>query len=327
LAEVGLNVTARLDELNVDKLVATSDTIKSLKSLRAELTKELSGFEAQRKEIKAAVANPYLEFEDTYKVEVSEKYKGAISTLKDKIGDFENKVKQEKKDEIQSYFAELCLDADIDFLKFADTKIEVNISISVKKYKEQCQEFVSKVQDDIKLIASTAFEAEIMTEYKKTLNASHAITDTQKRKEDERLEAERIKLNETNRRGTLLRGMAMTYSDLIRAFVFVSDNSIFIEDKDVEELSKDEFNKRYVELEAKIKAKTIVPKPTPSVQKTDTPAAAPKPEVLKAPKVIQEVVKEKIFKATFECTGTMSELKALGAYMKNNNIIYKNLKK
>lgn len=329
LVEVGANVTSRIEKLNVNGLIATGDTIQSLKTLRAELSKELAGYEGQRKDIKSAVANPYLEFEATYKTEVSEKYKGAISTLKDKIGEFENKVKQEKKDTIQSYFAELCLDADIDFLQFNNTKIEVNLSTSLKKYKEQCQEFVQKISDDVSLIKSTEHEAEIMTEYKTTLNASKAITTVKERKEAEKLEADRIKLAETQRRETMLRNIAMVFHHMTKTFNWVTDESIFIEQCDVENLSKEEFNKEFVALEARIKATMpvkaeVVTQSEPVISKTPTPVPA-KSTPLKAPTVVHEPIKEKTFKASFECEGTMSQLKALGQYMKDNNITYKNI--
>ena len=44
LLSIGANVTKRIDELNVENLVVTVDTIKSMKSLRAELNKEAKEF-------------------------------------------------------------------------------------------------------------------------------------------------------------------------------------------------------------------------------------------------------------------------------------------
>ena len=122
LAEVGMSVTSRLAALNIENLVATDETIKSLKELRADLNKELSEYEGQRKQIKEAVSGPYVEFESVYKTEVSEKFKTAIEVLKDKIGVFENRVKAEKKANVSRYFYELCQSEEIDFLKFDQVK-------------------------------------------------------------------------------------------------------------------------------------------------------------------------------------------------------------
>src|SRR5690606_13133008 len=138
--------------------------------------KELTDLENQRKFIKESINNPYLEFENVYKTEISEKYKSAIDTLKDKIDFVETKVKSEKKQSVEAYFNELCIAESIDFIKFDKIGIDINLSTTEKKYKEQVYDYIYKVVDDLKLIKSTDFEAEILTEYKLTLNVSNAIT-------------------------------------------------------------------------------------------------------------------------------------------------------
>ena len=322
LVEIGKSVTDRITELNVENLVATDDTIQSLKSLRADLNKELDEYEGQRKDIKNAIASPYNDFELVYKDEVSNKYKSAIDILKNKIGEFEDKVKKEKKDKIQSYFAELCLDAEIDFVKFSDTGININLSTSEKKYKEDCQAFVRKVQDDLALIKTTEFEAEIMTEYKKTLNASKAITEVNSRKEAERREAERIKFEETQKRVTRLIKLAFVHNTMVNCYYWVSDDSVMIEMKEIENLSKDDFERRFLELESEVKSKSKPVVTEEQTTKETTQSAQP----LKAPKVVDSPeLKSKMVMAKFECTGTLAQLKALGQYMKDNGITYKNL--
>ena len=118
LLNVGRMVDERLSSLNIDKQVATDETIKSLKSLRAELNSEFKEFEEQRKTIKNLVAQPYSDLEKVYKTEVSGKYTNAISTLGEKINDHEIKVKLEKQQVIEEYFSEAIDFADLKFLKF-----------------------------------------------------------------------------------------------------------------------------------------------------------------------------------------------------------------
>ena len=106
LKEVGKSVTERLEKLNINGQVATVDTIKVLKDLRAQLNKELAEFENQRKFVKEGVMSPYNEFEDLYKTEISEKYKDAVNALKYKIAFVEDKIKAEKRDNVKEYFNE-----------------------------------------------------------------------------------------------------------------------------------------------------------------------------------------------------------------------------
>ena len=342
LSEVGSNVTKRIEELNLSNLVATDDTIKSLKELRAELNKEFADFENDRKALKQAVANPYMEFEKVYEVEISGKYKQAVETLKDKIAVFENKVKADKKAAIESYFAELCADSKIDFLKFEHAGLEINLSTSEKQYKEKCAEFVNRVADDVILIRGIEYPAETMAEYKKTLNASKAITTVRDRMEAERLEKERIKTNETNKRLGFLRGLNMVYRDMTKSYNWVEDDSIFILLSDVENLTTDDFRKEFVKIETTIKAIYAEKVKAESerqqqlraqIETTETPVVVERPKQVVKPiakplaapvEVIPEAPVKKVM-ATFEVTGTMPQLMALKEFLVSNNYEYKNI--
>lgn len=191
LEDVGKQVTERIEFLNIDSLVATEETLKSLKALRAELNKDLKEFEEQRKFVKNGVNKPYLEFEAIYKTEISEKYTSAVDKLKDKIGSVEMKLKEQKRNELIEYFSQYCASENIDFLKFTNTGIEVNLSTSIKKYKEQIHKFIERVKSELTLIDSEEHSTEILVEYKKTLNVSQAITNVRYRKQAEKEEAEK----------------------------------------------------------------------------------------------------------------------------------------
>ncbi len=327
LVEIGKTVTSRIFELNLEKLVATEETIQSLKKLRAELNKEFDLYEAQRKAIKEAVANPYVEFENVYKTEISEKYKKAVETLKDKIASVEEKVKAGKKTNIIRYFNELCASENIDFLKFENTGFEINLSTSEKQYKEKCNEFVQRIADDILLIQAQEYSAEIMTEYKFTLNVSKAITTVVNRKEAEKLERERIRQAEIARRTSKLREIPVIFHDITKTYHPVFDESMFITLADVENLSKNEFQKRFVQLEAAAKQATIEQAQQQSMT-FEKPIAEPLPapaETKSEPASAVEKPVAEIFTAIFEAVGTMAQLIALGEYMKSNNIQYKNI--
>lgn len=90
-------VDERLLKLNLANLVATDETINPWNHFRADLNSEFKEFEGQRKVLKDVLMKPYNEMDLIYKEEVSEKYKLATDILKDKIGEFENRIKDEKK--------------------------------------------------------------------------------------------------------------------------------------------------------------------------------------------------------------------------------------
>jgi len=337
LQESGKTVSKRIEELEIDKQSATVETVKTLKDLRAELNKELADFENQRKVIKEGINNPYNEFETVYKTEISEKYKSAIDLLKDKIALVEDKIKSEKKASVEVYFKELCDSEKIDFITFDKLGIEINLSTTENKYKEQVNYFIMKVVDDLNLIKSTDFEAEILTEYKSSLNASKAITDVKARKNKEAAETARLKAEQTQNRKNYLQKLGMNFVEITNAYEFNAD--IYLTMSDINHLSKEQFTAKYAECEAKIKdikAKEVQKKPLngtdvnyPTTSPISVPITAPASTAvaasISAPVVESVKEVEPLKKASFEVTATMTQLRALGAYMKENGIIYKNI--
>ena len=115
IKSVGEEVQKRISDLNLENQLVTEDTIKAVKGIRTDLNKEFAAFEEQRKFIKNAVMKPYQEFEEKYKGFIETHYKNAENTLKNKISDFENKLKEDKAERLKSYFTELCQSLQIDF--------------------------------------------------------------------------------------------------------------------------------------------------------------------------------------------------------------------
>lgn len=319
LVSMGASVTERLQSLNIENQIATEDTIKTLKEIRAELNKESKEFESQRKSVKDAIMNPYNEFESTYKKEIIEKYKYADELLKTKINDFEMKVKQEKKEKLISYFNELIEIEQVDWLTFERLGIDITLSTSDKKYKEQILLFVQKVVDDLELIKTDTYSAEILVEFKKNLNCSQAIKSVRDRKQAEKEEADKLQAERTSRRTSQLRCLNFVYHDLTKTYNWIQDENVFIRYEFIENLPDEDWITQLAELELRSK-----------------PKEESKPEVLKAPIVEQpktepvqekkEAIQAEIFEAKFIVKGTYAELKALGEYLKSNNYNYQNIK-
>lgn len=323
LQEVGAEVTRRIEELDIDSLVATEDSLKSLKSTRAELNKELKEFEDQRKFIKNGVAKPYQDFEAIYKEEISGKYTYAVEKLKKKIETIEMKLKEEKRDQIVEYFLELRAAEKIDFIEFDHTGIEVNLSTSLKAYKEKAEEFVSRIKDDVSLIETMEHQAEIFAEYKRTLNASQAIKEINNRKQREEEEKERIRLAGIQKRKNRLQALGMKFDEFSNSYMY--DSLFFVTLKEVEDLSDKEFEVRIIELQAELAEYNEAKKKPESGKEYNVAYVATPPkkeEPLQAP-VVEE--KEKTFTASFEVTGTMTQMQALKAFLIENKITYKNL--
>jgi predicted secreted protein len=159
------------------KLVCTEDTVKAVKKARTELNAEFKAWEDKRKEVKTAVMTPYEKFEAVYKDCISDSYKAADKDLKQKIDEVEQELKSKKAAEVKSYFEEYLSSKDIDFVTYEQAGINVTLSASLKSLKEQAKAFIDRIVSDLALIETfTDLKAEILVEYKKSLNVSDAIT-------------------------------------------------------------------------------------------------------------------------------------------------------
>lgn len=157
-------------------LVCTEETVKEVKQVRADLNKEFKDLENQRKLVKEQVLAPYMQFEKVYKQYVSDKYKGADIELKNKVDTIENELKVKKEQDIKDYFEEYKTANNIDFVTYGQARINVTLTASMKSLKEQAKAFIDKIVDDLNLIETQEHKAEILVEYKQTLNVSQAIT-------------------------------------------------------------------------------------------------------------------------------------------------------
>lgn len=203
LKELSIDVDKKVEYAK--SLICTDENIKTIKQVRADLNKEFKEVEQQRKLVKEQILAPYMKFEDVYKRYISDKYKSADSDLKTKIDLTENEFKAKKEQEIKDYFEEYKTANNIDFITYGQARINVTLSASMKSLKEQAKQFIDKIVDDLKLIETQEHKAEILVEYKQTLNVAQAITmvtnrfkaiEEEKKKEEEK--AVHIEMNENH---------------------------------------------------------------------------------------------------------------------------------
>lgn len=174
-------------------MVCSPETLTAVKAVRAELNQEFAEMEAQRKAVKAAIMEPYDRFEVVYRDCVAMPFRRADADLKGKIDATEQEIKQRCEDGLREYFAELCEAEHLDFLRFEQTGVRVDLTSAKqktpKKLREQLAAFVADVSRSADLIATMDDADEIMVEFKRTLNAPEAIGAVQER--HRRMEAER----------------------------------------------------------------------------------------------------------------------------------------
>lgn len=205
LKELSLEVEQKVE--NAKSLVCTEENVTTIKQIRASLNKEFKEVENQRKIVKEQILAPYMQFEEIYKMYISDKYKSADNDLKEKIDSTENELKNIKEQEIKDYFEEYKKANNIDFVTYSQARINVTLSASRKSLKEQAKQFIDKIVDDLKLIDTQEHKTEILVEYEQSLNVSQAITSVTNRfkaieeeKKKRQEELKRKQLEEAQRR-------------------------------------------------------------------------------------------------------------------------------
>lgn len=279
---VGQQIEAKIAQLNLDNQLVTEDTWKSAKDVRAMLRKELDMFETQRKYIKEQVNAPYEAFEKAYKEHIKVHYDKADNTLKAKIDEVQNRLLDDKWGRIKDYFTEFCAAQGIDFLIFERLPLNITLSASDKSLKEQVANFIGEVSKSLQLIESLnepdEFKAEMLTEYKQTLDVTRAIQNAQYRKQQREAELQRI---------------------------------------EAQRVAAEQ-----ARLAAEVRARETAPLQAPTQVNEVQPAAPVQPEpVQEATQAAQEDENE-VVQATFTVIGTRVQLRALRAFLDNNNIQY-----
>lgn len=176
LEQLSKEIKQKVD--NAMSLVVNDETVKEVKQVRANLNKEFTELETQRKQVKQAIMSKYDEFEEIYKENVSNLYKEADATLKQKIDNVENELKVEKELELREFFNQYYEANNIYItLPFERMNLNITLSASMKSLKEQIKEFLEKVGSDLKLIEMEEYKDEILFEYQNTFDFSKSKLD------------------------------------------------------------------------------------------------------------------------------------------------------
>lgn len=158
----------------------TEETIKEAKEEKAKINKFKNEVANYRKNIVAEYNKPIKIFEDTSK-ETEKILTETYNTINSQVTNYEDIEKQKKEQEIKDYFEEYKVANNIDFVNYEQAKINVTLTASVKKLKEQAKAFIDEIIDDLKLIETQECKDEILVEYKQNLNVSRAIQEVANR--------------------------------------------------------------------------------------------------------------------------------------------------
>lgn len=188
-------------------VVYTEDNLKQAKADRAELNKLADKIEERRKKVKSIIMEPYTNFEEEVK-EVLELIKEPASLIDQQIKDFENRKKEEKKNNIRAVYDEVIGNlADVlPFEKVFESRY-LNKTYKLGTAQADVKRKVERVRTDLETIDSldSKYKLNAKDVYIKTLDLSKALAENKRLSNlEEKLEAEkRRKVEEETERKRL----------------------------------------------------------------------------------------------------------------------------
>lgn len=191
MEQIGADLEKRLEELKLDDLICTEETRKQMTDLRTSLKKEGMGYDTQIQNIKKQILTPFKELNETYVLNIKNKYTNAIAILSEKITIVENTIRENTRTKMVEFFEEKRSASNIkpEWLSFEELNIKVGINQLtpkgelVKKAKDEINDAVDTIKTCIDTINSMQNKEEILVEYLKHKNLQMAIKDVNDRHE------------------------------------------------------------------------------------------------------------------------------------------------
>ena len=171
----------------VEQLPRNDESLKRVKALRADIGKDFELMEQQRKAVKKQVLEPYTQAEEKYRSCIADPYKAADAQLKQWVEGYQDGVKKVCEDRLREYFDELCQSQGVDFLRFSQADVTVDMAMArqkePRKAMEKLESFVLGVRADLDTILTLEDAAEVLAEYRETLHLQEAILKVKNRKQ------------------------------------------------------------------------------------------------------------------------------------------------
>lgn len=175
LKQISDNVIAKIEALDIDNLEATEDNLALIKRTRADLTKDFTELENQRKTVKDIVLNDYNIFEDDYKKLIASPFKDADAKLKSLSSFVDDKILSLKIDGIVEYFNE---NNAFDFVKFEDMNLKIIKSKSDKVIKSEVDEYLANIKMAVATIDTLPNKERVLAKFHMHKDLNRAISDT-----------------------------------------------------------------------------------------------------------------------------------------------------
>ena len=166
-----------------EAMPCSEETVVAVKAMRAELRKEFDAADEQRKAVKAQYMAPWATVEAAFRDSISGPFAAADAAYREKIAAVETELKDRLRARLQLWFSELCAARGLDFLTLDRALALAGVKISLadaktqgaRRLKDAITAAVIRVENERDNILQMEDAAEIMAEYKQSLDVGHAV--------------------------------------------------------------------------------------------------------------------------------------------------------
>lgn len=175
LKQISNNVIAKIQSLDIDNLEANEDNLALIKRTRADLTKDFTELENQRKTVKDIVLNDYNIFEDDYKKLIANPFKDADAKLKNLSSVVDDEILSLKILGIKAHFNMM---NDFNFVNFEDIGLKIIKSKSDKIIKLEIDGYLDNIATAISTIETLQNKERVLAKFQMHKDLNRAISDT-----------------------------------------------------------------------------------------------------------------------------------------------------
>lgn len=161
-------------------MVVSEDAIKSAKDDRANINRLKKTLDDKRKAIKRQWVQPYIEWENKVN-ELIKMCDEASANIDTQVKNFENASKEQKKAELEKFFNENAVAADVDFYVTFEQVFSpkwLNATVKVETAMQEIENIIQETVDDLKVIGDleSEYAEELYLDYKQNHDIKRVIS-------------------------------------------------------------------------------------------------------------------------------------------------------
>ena len=181
-------------------MVVSEDAIASAKTDRATINRLKKTLDEKRKAVKRQWVQPYIEWENKVN-ELIKMCDDASENIDNQVKKFEDAIKQQKRDELESFFNENATAADVDFYVTFEQIFNqkwLNSTVKINTAKEEIEAIIQQTVDDLKSIADleSDYAEELFLDYKQNHDIKSVLSKNKALKEMKKASGSRTSLSD-----------------------------------------------------------------------------------------------------------------------------------